>query len=104
MSELFKLVELAREQQERDIQAVESRVALLEQKSERAMSAFTARIYDTLSNAPLATDGLTSYAFGFISNGRKTGEGAGVGTGVLAYYDPDTDSWLNVRDDSAVQV
>lgn len=55
-----------------------------------------------LADAPLAADGMTSYACRFISDGRKTGEGAAAGTGVPAYYDPDTDSWLLFRDDSAV--
>lgn len=56
----------------------------------------------TLAAAPLAADGLVTYACRFISDGRKTGEGAGLGTGVPAYYDPTTDSWRNFRDDAAV--
>lgn len=56
----------------------------------------------TLATAPLAADGMTTYAARFISDGRKSGEGAGLGTGVPAYYDAATDSWLNFRDDAAV--
>jgi len=59
----------------------------------------------TLANAPLAADGgMSSGDLLFISNGRKTGEGAGAGTGVPAYYNAATDSWLRLSDDSAVLV
>lgn len=71
-------------------------------KSERSGVAFTARIYDTIGDAPLDADGNTDYALGFIRSARKSGEGAGVGTGLLAYYNPATDSWLRVSDDGAV--
>lgn len=71
-------------------------------KSERSGVAFTARIYATIADAPLAIDGNTDYALGFIRSARKSGEGAGVGTGLLAYYNPATDSWLRVSDDGAV--
>lgn len=55
-----------------------------------------------LADAPLAADGMVTYACRFISDGRKAGEGAGTGTGVPGYYDPTTDSWLLFRDDTAV--
>lgn len=71
-------------------------------KSERSGVAFTARIYQTLADAPLAAQENTDFALGFIASGRKSGEGAGTGTGVLAWYNPATDAWLRASDDSAV--
>lgn len=63
----------------------------------------------TLANAPLAADGGMSDGTEYIdllwiSNGRKPGEGAGAGTGVLAYYDSSADAWHNVHDYAAVTV
>lgn len=62
-----------------------------------------------LANAPLAVDGGlgdgTSYiTLAWISNGRKSGEGAGLGTGILAYYNSSTNSWFGVRSEVAVTV
>lgn len=62
-----------------------------------------------LTNAPLAVDGGlgdgTSYiTLAWISNGRKSGEGAGLGTGILAYYNSSTNSWFGVRSEVAVTV
>jgi len=40
----------------------------------------------------------------WCSNGRKTAEGAGVGTGVPTYYDVASASWLVFYDDSALAI
>lgn len=61
----------------------------------------------TLADAPLAVDGGlpdgTSYlTMRWINDGRKSGEGAGSGTGVLAWYDSGGDEWLSVFDQTAV--
>lgn len=63
----------------------------------------------TLANAPLAADGglgdgTTYITLAWISNGRKSGEGAGNGTGILAFYNASTDSWFGVRSEVAVTV
>jgi len=65
----------------------------------------------TLANAPLAVDGGlgdgTSGGYitlAWISNGRKSGEGAGNGTGILAFYNTSTNSWFGVRSEVAVTV
>lgn len=63
----------------------------------------------TLANAPLAVDGglgdgVSYITLAWISNGRKSGEGAGLGTGILAYYNASTDSWFGVRSEVAVTV
>lgn len=61
----------------------------------------------TLADAPLAADGGlgngTSYlTMRWISDGRKPGEGAGNGTGVLAYYSAGGDEWISVFDQNVV--
>lgn len=70
-------------------------------KTERSMIGWSFNNF-TLAEAPLAADGMTGYAVAFITNGRKQGQGAGAGTGILSYYNPATDTWLNFRDDTAV--
>jgi len=45
-----------------------------------------------------ATEGLLA----FVSNGRKPSEGAGTGTGVLAYSDGS--AWINSHDSVAVSI
>ena len=63
----------------------------------------------TLAAAPLAADGGLGdgtnggyITLAWISNGRKSGEGAGNGTGILAFYNTSTDSWFGVRSEVAV--
>lgn len=65
----------------------------------------------TLANAPLAADGGLGdgsnggyITLAWISNGRKSGEGAGNGTGILAFYNTSTNSWFGVRSEVAVTV
>lgn len=63
----------------------------------------------TLAAAPLAAqgglgDGLSYITLAWISNGRKSGEGVGAGTGILAFYNTATDSWFGVRSEVAVTV
>lgn len=65
----------------------------------------------TLANAPLAVDGGLGtgvnggyITLAWISNGRKSGEGGGAGTGILAYYNTSTNSWFGVRSEVAVTV
>jgi len=40
----------------------------------------------------------------FVSDGRKAAEGAGLGTGVPAYYDAAATAWLNFYDNLAVLI
>ena len=63
----------------------------------------------TLANAPLAVDAglgdnISYTTFRWISDGRKSGEGAGVGTGVLGIYDATNDKWIDAADYSDVTV
>lgn len=62
-----------------------------------------------LADAPDNSDGGlgtgTSYVtLAWISNGRKSGEGAGVGTGVLAVFQSSSNQWLRLTDYSVVVV
>jgi hypothetical protein len=63
----------------------------------------------TLATAPDNTDGGlgTGSAYvtvAWISDGRKSGEGAGAGTGVLAVFQSTTNQWLRLTDYSVVVV
>lgn len=53
----------------------------------------------TVATLPLASVATRGY-LRYVSNGRKTGEGVGAGTGVLAYNDGV--AWRRVSDDSTV--
>lgn len=72
-------------------------------KTERSMIGWSFNNF-LLADAPLIADGMTGYAVAFITDGRKQGEGAGLGTGVMAYYNFATDTWLKVSTDTAVLV
>lgn len=78
----------------------------LAQQTEQALFSDSVPAY-TVSNLPtLANGGLgngASYVtLAFASNGRKSAETAGNGTGQLVYYNAPTDQWLRVRDDSLI--
>lgn len=55
----------------------------------------------TLATAPLFANGAKGGDMIWISNGRKTGEGVGAGTGIVAYYNPNTNSYYRFADDTA---
>lgn len=106
MSDMLELVwaELAEEMNALKTQAVKN------SRVERAEIADSIPAY-LLVNAPLAVDsGLGDGTAGgyitlaWISNGRKSGEGVGAGTGILAYYNSPTNSWFGVRSEVAVTV
>lgn len=72
-------------------------------KTERSMIGWSFNGY-LLSDAPLIADGMTGFAVAIITDGRKEGEGAGLGTGIPAYYDFATDTWLKFSTDTAVLI
>lgn len=79
-----------------------------QKKPERAEIADSIPAYN-LADAPLAVDGGLGdgtaggyITLAWISNGRKSGEGAGLGTGILAYYNSSTNTWFGVRSEVAV--
>lgn len=78
------------------------------QRVERAEIADSIPAYE-LADAPLAAegglgDGASYITLAWISDGRKSGETAGNGTGILAFYDSSTDTWKGVRSEVAVTV
>lgn len=63
----------------------------------------------TLALAPLAASGglgtgVSYITLRWISNGRRPTQGAGLGTGVLAFYESSSDTWRNIHDYAAVTV
>jgi hypothetical protein len=75
---------------------------------ERALVSDSIPAY-TLATAPLAAQGGlgngSSYiSLAWISNGRRPGEGAGLGTGVLAFYDTLSNTWIRIDTYTAVTV
>lgn len=54
----------------------------------------------TLPTPPVTLAG--TRAFAFATNGRKSGEGVGAGTGVPCYWNSATAQWLRVEDNSVV--
>ena len=72
-------------------------------RSERSGAAFEFRVV-TLVEANIEIPFITGWAILIITDGRKTGEGIGLGTGVPAYLDQGQSpaKWLVFRDDSEV--
>lgn len=95
------LVELVFQQLKRDLAALNAKVdrsILLTERSEQAGGV------QSLAFADIPTDGIGAGDMLWISDGRKTGEGTGAGTGVLVYYNPATLSWKRISDDVDVSV
>lgn len=46
-------------------------------------------------------DGSTYVTLAWVSNGRKSGEGAGLGTGVLAIWQQSSSTWKRIGEDYA---
>lgn len=68
-----------------------------------SVPAYTLATAPTNSSGGLGT-GTTYVTLAWISNGRKAGEGAGAGTGVLAVFQSSTNQWLRLTDYSVVVV
>lgn len=95
---------------------LQSQIKDVNQKTDQSTRQERAEVADgipayTLATAPLAAQGgLGNGATGgyitvaWISDGRKSGEGVGTGTGILAFYNTTTDSWFGVRSELAVTV
>lgn len=102
---MSKLVELIYEELKGQLNAVQSGVERARQveRAEIADSipAYTVANLPTLANGGLG-NGTTYVTLAFASNGRKSGEGVGAGTGQLVYYNAPTNQWLRVRDDSVI--
>lgn len=92
---------------QRQINALNTRVTEITQKSVRSETAGGMQSF-AYDDRPLAatggmqTDNTAYVDIIFIYNARKSGEGAGAGTGQPCYYDPAIDDYRVFRDDSVV--
>jgi hypothetical protein len=86
---------------------IKKQVDTLQVRTERSETAGGHPSVNTLAEAPTIAGGATGLKGGdelWIGNARKTGQAAGNGTGLIAYYDPATDSWFRPSDDTAVVI
>lgn len=97
------MIELMWKQLQAQINAIKQEMGELTRLTERAETAGGVAS-STLADAPLAADQSGPGDMLWITDGRKLGEGAGAGTGVIAYYNPGTDEWFRLSDDTAVTV
>lgn len=89
-----------------EVAELRERLSFAESEPQHAedIGPFTSLSTETLLQSALAnlpTTGLRNGALAWVSDGRKTGEGASAGTGVLAYFDEASGNWLRFGDDSA---
>lgn len=99
------MVEMVWKDLQSQINDLQKRVVIAQQ-TERALftdsiPGFTVATLPTLANGGLG-NGVSYVTLAWASNGRKSAEGAGLGTGQLVYYNAVTDQWLRVRDDSVI--
>lgn len=97
------LVTLVRAELNRQINSLQSEVRTLHTVTEQSGYSDGIPAY-TVANLPAAGlgNGTTFVTIAFASNGRKSGEAAGLGTGQLVYFDTPSGQWLRVRDDSII--
>lgn len=89
-----------------DVRNLQRQQRTQEQKTERAEFAGAVEAF-TLAEAPVAEglgDNVNYTSLAWISDGRKPGEGAGSGTGVLAWFNASNSTWYSIFDQSAVIV
>lgn len=80
----------------RDLNDRLTRIAIQRERSEVAGGVASV----TVANLP--TNNNTGGDLYWASNGRKSGEGVGAGTGVLVVWNPATSSWLRTTDYTTV--
>lgn len=102
----FDIVELAWKALQDEIAALRTDIEKIAVQYERAEVSENVPA-STLATAPLAADGSVANGVNYatlrwISNGRKPGQGAGAGTGVLAVYDSASNTWLEINGYTAV--
>lgn len=91
-----------------DIASVKTDVRNLQTRTERAevsdsIPAYAYVSLPTAANGGLGT-GTTYITLAWVTDGRKPGEGAGTGTGILAYWDNAAGVWKRLSDYTAVTV
>lgn len=104
---MSNMVELVWQELRQELNTLQDKVQANSQV-ERALVSDSLPAY-TLATAPLAAtgglgNGQSYISLAWISNGRRQGEGAGLGTGVLAFHDPTSDTWIRVDTYTAVTV
>ena len=86
----------ARERQNlKDTQSQLRRVSLV--ASDRTAYQFPSYAYDDLPSDLIESENA------WVTNGRKDGEEAGEGTGVIAFYNPTTNTWLKLSTETEVE-
>ena len=91
-----------------EITRLSERVESIAIRYERAEVADSAPAY-AYADLPTAAggglgDNVSYCTFVFVSNGRKSGEGVGAGTGIWAYWDNAAGVWKGIRSEIAVTV
>lgn len=86
-----------------EINALNQRVTKVETFTEQAGFSDGVPAY-TVASLPSSglANGQSFVTIAFASNGRKSGEGAGSGTGVPVYWDAASSQWLKFSDNTAV--
>jgi hypothetical protein len=90
-----------------EITSVQKQVDRQSVKTEVALSsdAIPAYLFADLPTIGLADGSAGSYiSLAWVTNGRKSGEGVGAGTGVLAIYNAVGNNWLRVGDYTVVAI
>lgn len=101
------MIEFVYSELKQQLNTIQEQVVIAQQQ-ERALFTDSIPAY-TLANAPLAAQGglgtgVSYITLAWISNGRRPGEGGGAGTGVLAFYDTLSNTWIRVDTYTAVTV
>jgi hypothetical protein len=99
------MVELIYNELKSDLNALQTQVNR-SLRVERAEIADSIPAY-TLANAPLNADGglgdgISYITLAWISDGRRPGEGAGLGTGVLCFHQASSNTWIRLDTYTAV--
>lgn len=98
------IVEVIWQQLGKQIDALANRLDALELKTQRAETAGSFPPF-AYADAPRASTGaVTDGDCIWISDGRKSGEGAGNGTGVPCYYVSAVDDYYTFRTDALVTI
>ena len=97
------------EQIQTDIYNLQQQILQITQKSERSETAGGLQSYSYTDRPLAATGGVTTNTQSYVDlifcyDARKSGEGAGMGTGVPAYYDPVVDDYRRFEDNAILSV
>lgn len=99
------IVDLIYDSLQREIRSIREDVNRLTTTTEQAQYVDGIPCY-TFASLPATGlgNGSTYLTIAFCSNGRKSGEGVGAGTGVLVYWNNPSSQWLKFNDDTAVTI